>query len=63
MIAKVADNMALDLEVTIVKATSHNENPTSEKYLCEILNFVTFSHGYVHAGVAAICKRLAKIRD
>uniref|UniRef100_A0A7N0U7S5 ENTH domain-containing protein n=1 Tax=Kalanchoe fedtschenkoi TaxID=63787 RepID=A0A7N0U7S5_KALFE len=62
-IAKVASNMAPDLEVAIVKATSHDEDPAEEKHIREVVNFVSSSRGYVHASVAALSKRLSKTRD
>lgn len=62
-IAKVASNMAPDLEVAIVKATSHDEDPASEKYVREILNLMSYSRGYVQACVSAVSKRLGKTRD
>lgn len=62
-IAKVASNMAPDLEVAIVKATSHDEDPASEKYIREILNLMSYSRGYIHACVTAVSKRLGKTRD
>ncbi|XP_065851232.1 probable clathrin assembly protein At4g32285 [Euphorbia lathyris] len=62
-IAKVASNMAPELEVAIVKATSHDDDPPSEKYIREILNLTSYSRGYVHACVAAVSKRLGKTRD
>lgn len=62
-IAKVASNLAPDLEVAIVKATSHDEDPASEKYIREILNMTSLSRGYVHACVSAVSKRLSKTRD
>lgn len=62
-IAKVASNNAPELEVAIVKATSHDDDPASEKYIREILNLTSYSRGYVHACVAAVSKRLGKTRD
>ena len=62
-IAKVASNMAPELEVAIVKATSHDDDPASEKYIREILNLTSYSRGYVHACVSAVSKRLGKTRD
>ncbi|KAH7574118.1 hypothetical protein ACOSQ2_008443 [Xanthoceras sorbifolium] len=62
-IAKVASNMAPDLEVAIVKATSHDDDPADEKYVREILNLTSYSRGYVHACVSAVSKRLGKTRD
>lgn len=62
-IAKVASNMAPELEVAIVKATSHDDDPANEKYIREILNLTSYSRGYVNACVAAVSKRLGKTRD
>lgn len=62
-IAKVSGNVAPDLEVLIVKATSHDDDPANEKYVREILNLTSYSRGYVNACVATISKRLGKTRD
>ena len=62
-IAKVAGNIAPDLEVLIVKATSHDDDPADERHLREILNLTSYSRGYVNACVVAIAKRLGKTRD
>ncbi|CAI0444317.1 unnamed protein product [Linum tenue] len=62
-IAKVASNMAPELEVAMVKATSHDDDPPNEKYIREILNLTSYSRGYVSACVAAVSKRLSKTRD
>ncbi|KAM1331105.1 hypothetical protein ACFX13_044418 [Malus domestica] len=62
-IAKVASNLAPDLEVAIVKATSHEDDPASEKHVREILTLTSSSRGYVNACVSAVSKRLGKTRD
>ncbi|KAL3838587.1 hypothetical protein ACJIZ3_023178 [Penstemon smallii] len=62
-IAKVASNMAPELKVAIVKATSHDDDPASEKYIREILHLTSFSRGYVTACVASVSKRLGKTHD
>ncbi|KAJ6354652.1 hypothetical protein OIU77_005288 [Salix suchowensis] len=62
-IAKVASNMAPELEVAIVKATSHDDDPPNQKYIHEILNLTSYSRGYVHACVSFVSKRLGKTRD
>lgn len=62
-IAKVASNMAPELEVAIVKATSHDDDPAGEKYIREILHLTSSSRGYVNACVYTISKRLGKTRD
>lgn len=60
---QVASNMESELEVAIVKATSHDDNPVSEKYIRVILNLTSYSRGYVHACVAVVSKRLEKTCD
>ncbi|WZZ54390.1 hypothetical protein YC2023_054497 [Brassica napus] len=62
-IAKVASNTAPDLEVAIVKATSHDDDPASEKYIREILNLTSLSRGYILACVTSVSRRLGKTRD
>lgn len=62
-IAKVAGNLAPDLEVLVVKATSHEEVPADDKYIREILSLTSYSGGYVNACVITISKRLGKTRD
>ncbi|PON94272.1 AP180 N-terminal domain containing protein [Trema orientale] len=62
-LAKVAGNIAPDLEVLVVKATSHDEDPADEKYIREIVNLTCYSRGYVSACVATVSKRLSKTRD
>ena len=62
-IAKVASNMAPDLEVAIVKATSHDDDQSSDKYIREILSLTSLSRGYVHACVTSVSRRLKKTRD
>jgi len=62
-IAKVAGNLAPDLEVLVVKATSHEEVPADDKYVREILNLTSYSKGYVNACLISISKRLTKTRD
>ncbi|EYU20257.1 hypothetical protein ABFS82_01G004000 [Erythranthe guttata] len=61
-IAKVASNTAPELEVAVVKATSHDDDPASEKHIREILH-LSSSHGYVSACVVFVSKRLGKTRD
>ncbi|GMQ07088.1 hypothetical protein CsSME_00051436 [Camellia sinensis var. sinensis] len=63
-IAKVAGTVAPELEVLIVKATSHDDEPADEKYIREILHLTSYSKlGYVNAFVFSISKRLSKTRD
>ncbi|GAB4854584.1 hypothetical protein Ancab_023165 [Ancistrocladus abbreviatus] len=62
-LAKVASNMAPELEVAIVKATSHDDDPADEKYIRQILTWSSYSHGYVDACISVVSKRLGKTRD
>ncbi|KAJ8562305.1 hypothetical protein K7X08_011596 [Anisodus acutangulus] len=62
-LAKVTGNVAPDLEVLVVKATTHDNDPADEKYLREILHLTSNSRGYVSAFVFAVSKRLSKTHD
>ncbi|CDY11530.1 BnaA09g40960D [Brassica napus] len=62
-IAKVSSNTFPDLEVAIVKATSHDDVPASEKHIRQILNLTSLSRGYVLPCVASVSRRLGKTRD
>ncbi|KAK7347539.1 hypothetical protein VNO80_22072 [Phaseolus coccineus] len=62
-IAKVAGNLAPDLEVLVVKATSHEEIPADDKYIREILTLTSHSRGYISASLITVSKRLTKTRD
>ncbi|XP_009363999.2 LOW QUALITY PROTEIN: putative clathrin assembly protein At2g25430 [Pyrus x bretschneideri] len=62
-LAKVAGNIAPDLEVLVVKATTHDEDPADEKYIREIINLTAHSRGYVTAAVATVSRRLSKTHD
>ena len=57
-IAKVAANASPELEVLVIKATSHDEDPADEKYYTEIISLISSSSGYVNACVATISKRI-----
>ncbi|KAI3755272.1 hypothetical protein L1987_55068 [Smallanthus sonchifolius] len=52
-----------DLDVAIVKATSHNESPADECYIQEILNLTSISPLYVSSCVNTISQRLNKTRN
>ncbi|TYI17699.1 hypothetical protein ES332_A07G044000v1 [Gossypium tomentosum] len=62
-IAKVAGNIAPELEVLVVKATSHDEDPADEKYFREIISLTSYSRGYISACIATVSKRLRKTHD
>ncbi|KAL8162029.1 hypothetical protein V2J09_013518, partial [Rumex salicifolius] len=62
-LAKVSSNMAPELEVAIVKATSHDDDPASEKYVRQILTLTSYSRAYVDACITSVSRRLGKTRD
>lgn len=62
-IAKVAANTSPDIEVAVVKATSHYQNPASDRHARRILRLTSFSDGHAGTCVAAVSRRLGKTRD
>ncbi|KAL5787614.1 hypothetical protein ACOSP7_004563 [Xanthoceras sorbifolium] len=63
-LAKVGNSNSLsDLEVAIVKATRHEEEPAEEKHIREILSLTSYSRAYISASVNIISKRLNKTKN
>ncbi|XP_008784532.2 putative clathrin assembly protein At2g25430 [Phoenix dactylifera] len=62
-LAKVSSNIAPDLDVAVVKATSHDDEPADEKYLREILSLTSYSRAYVNACIATVSRRLGKTHN
>lgn len=62
-IARVASVGTPDLEVAIVKATSHEEVPPEERYVQAVLHLTSFSRAYVNACVCNIARRLSKTHN
>ncbi|KAM0972311.1 hypothetical protein ACFX2J_019880 [Malus domestica] len=63
-LAKVGSSTSLaDLDVAIVKATTHEEYPTEEKYLREILSLTCYSRAFISACVNTISRRLNKTKN
>ncbi|KAK7401238.1 hypothetical protein VNO78_12568 [Psophocarpus tetragonolobus] len=60
-LAKVTN--AANLEVTILKATTHDKNPIEERYVNEILNIVSANKVYAAACAHCIGKRIGKTRN
>jgi hypothetical protein len=57
-------SVAADLDVAIVKATSHSESfPGDERYIREILALTCLSRGYVGACVSSLSRRLGRTRS
>ncbi|KAI3990959.1 hypothetical protein MKX01_026143 [Papaver californicum] len=63
-LAKVSSSNSIsDLEVAIVKATRHEEQPAEEKHIREILSLTCYSRGYVSSCVNTLSRRLNKTRN
>jgi hypothetical protein len=60
-LAKVTN--AANLEVTILKATTHDKNPIEERYVHEIVNMVSSNKAYAAACAQCIGKRIGKTRN
>ncbi|XP_061342483.1 clathrin coat assembly protein AP180 [Gastrolobium bilobum] len=60
-LAKVTN--AANLEVTILKATTHDKNPIEERYVNEIVNIVSSNKVYAAACAQCIGKRIGKTRN
>lgn len=52
-----------DLEVAIVKATRHGENPPNQCYVAEILSLTSYSRTMVQACVGVIARRLNRTKN
>lgn len=63
-IAKVGSSASLaDLEVAIVKATRHEEYPSEEKHIREILSLTCYSRAYISACVNTLARRMNKTKN
>jgi len=63
-LAKVASSDSLaDLDVAIVKATSHEEFPSEERHIREIISFTCYSRAYIRSCVNTIARRLSKTKN
>ncbi|KAK3436772.1 hypothetical protein EUGRSUZ_C01441 [Eucalyptus grandis] len=62
-LAKVSNNLAVQLEILVVKATSHDEDPADERHIREILAFTAHSKAYLDTCLVLISRRLSKTRD
>lgn len=62
-LAKVTSNIAPELDVLIVKATSHDDEPAEERHIREILHLTSGSRAHVAAAVAGCSRRLSRTRD
>ncbi|PNX92964.1 clathrin assembly protein [Trifolium pratense] len=63
-LAKVGSSASLaDLDVAIVKATRHDEYPSEEKYIREILSLTCYSRAFISACVNTLSRRLSKTKS
>ncbi|XP_027338083.1 putative clathrin assembly protein At1g03050 [Abrus precatorius] len=63
-LAKVGSSTSLaDLDVAIVKATRHDEYPSEEKYIREILSLTCYSRAFISACVNTLSRRLSKTKS
>ncbi|KAK8668844.1 hypothetical protein V6N13_106290 [Hibiscus sabdariffa] len=62
-LAKVGGNNSLsDLDVAIVRATTHEEQPADERHFQEIVCITSYSRAHIIACVSTLSKRLNKTR-
>lgn len=62
-IAKVGSAGLPDVEIAMVKATSHDETPLEEKYVQELLYLTSASREHIDACIASLAKRLRKTHN
>ncbi|KAF4376237.1 hypothetical protein F8388_018906 [Cannabis sativa] len=63
-LAKVGSSASLaDLDVAIVKATRHVEQPPEEKHIREILSLTCYSRAFISACVNTLARRLNKTKN
>lgn len=62
-IVKVTSSTVPSLKIAIVKATSHDDDPASERHIREIITLTSYSRLHINSCVATISKRLSKTRD
>ncbi|KAF5481001.1 hypothetical protein F2P56_001697 [Juglans regia] len=62
-LAKVSNTNAVDLEVLILKATTHVEIPIDERYVIDILELIASNKFYASACAQAISKRIGRTRN
>ncbi|CAI9090229.1 OLC1v1024957C1 [Oldenlandia corymbosa var. corymbosa] len=62
-LAKVASNNTSNLEVAVLKATTHDDLPIEERYVYEILQLVSSNKAYAAACARALGKRIGRTRN
>ncbi|KAL8144696.1 uncharacterized protein LOC141707978 [Apium graveolens] len=59
-IAKVSNNHYTNLEVAVLKATTHDDTPTDERHVYEVVHLVSADKLYAAACAKAIGKRISR---
>lgn len=63
-IAKVSStSSAPEIDVLVVKATSHDAEPAEDRHIREILSLTSGSPMHIASSVAAISRRISRTRD
>lgn len=62
-LAKVSGNNSSNLEVAVLKATTHDDVPVDERYVYEVLHLVSANKVYAAACARAIGKRIGRTRN
>uniref|UniRef100_A0A5B7BXR3 ENTH domain-containing protein n=1 Tax=Davidia involucrata TaxID=16924 RepID=A0A5B7BXR3_DAVIN len=62
-LAKVASNNSSNLEVLVLRATTHDDVPMEERYVCQILKLVSSNKLYAASCARAIGKRIGRTRN
>ncbi|XP_019193345.1 PREDICTED: clathrin coat assembly protein AP180 [Ipomoea nil] len=62
-LAKVSGNNSWNLDVAVLKATTHDDVPVDERYVYEVLHLVSANKVYAAACARAIGKRIGRTRN
>uniref|UniRef100_A0A0E0KXP3 ENTH domain-containing protein n=1 Tax=Oryza punctata TaxID=4537 RepID=A0A0E0KXP3_ORYPU len=62
-IAKVSAAVAPELDVAIVRATSHEDAPAEDRHVREVITLTAHSRPYTAACAASLSRRLSRTRD
>uniref|UniRef100_A0A0D9WBZ6 ENTH domain-containing protein n=1 Tax=Leersia perrieri TaxID=77586 RepID=A0A0D9WBZ6_9ORYZ len=62
-LAKVSSTVAPELDVAIVRATSHDDAPPDERHVATVVSLTAHSRPYTAAAAASLSRRLSRTRD
>ncbi|KAJ8640552.1 hypothetical protein MRB53_017246 [Persea americana] len=62
-LAKVSSSMVPEMEVAIIRATSHDDDPAQDKHIRQILFLSSSSRAHISTCVSSVARRLSKTRD